>query len=67
MGAIAEAFVAYAQPLSRIAVMTTDRVTEREGEVLVRFGQHGVVAPRPLGDLVSELAATGRTFHVVDI
>lgn len=54
----------YAQPLSRIAVMTTDQVGVHSHDVTVRFARHDVDIPEPLARLVATLAATGRQDHV---
>jgi len=53
----------YAQPLSRIAVMTVDAVTTTPSEVTVRFGAQDVIVPPPLSDHVAALVATGRAHH----
>jgi hypothetical protein len=45
----------FGQQQSRIAAMTTDQVTNRDHEVLVRFGQHKVPVPEPLGALLHQL------------
>lgn len=54
----------YAQQLSRVAVMTTEQVSEHDGEVLVRLGRHDLTLPPPLNSLVRRLVATGRPDHV---
>lgn len=54
----------YAQPLSRITVMTTDQVSVDGRQVTVRFARHDVEIPAPLAHLVATLAATGRQDHV---
>jgi hypothetical protein len=51
----------YGQQLSRIAAMTTSQVTSHNGAVLVRFGDHDVPVPAPLGVILTELARTGRS------
>jgi len=51
----------YGQQLSRIAVMTTSQITIRDNAVLVRFGEHDVPVPEPLGVILTELIRTGRT------
>lgn len=53
----------YAQPLSRIAVMTVDAVTVTTAEVSVRFGAQDVIVPSPLSDHVTALVDTGRVHH----
>jgi hypothetical protein len=45
----------FGQQQSRIAAMTTDQITNRDNEVLVRFGQHEVPLPEPLGALLHQL------------
>ena len=51
----------YGQQLSRIAVMTTSQVTSHDGVVHVRFGDHDVPVPAPLGVILTELARSGRS------
>jgi len=51
----------YGQQLSRIAAMTTGQVTSHNGTVLVRFGDHDVPVPAPLGVILTDLTRTGRT------
>jgi hypothetical protein len=51
----------YGQQLSRIAAMTTSQITSRDGTTFVRFGQHDVPVPEPLGAILTELARTGRS------
>lgn len=51
----------YGQQLSRIAVMTTSQITSRGGAVLIRFGNHDVPVPEPLGAILTELIRAGRT------
>jgi integrase len=51
----------YGQQLSRIAAMTASQVTTREGAVHVRFGEHDVPVPGPLGVILTELIRTGRS------
>jgi hypothetical protein len=51
----------YGQQLSRIAAMTTSQITSHDGAVLVRFGDHDVPVPEPLGVILTELTRTGRT------
>ena len=51
----------YGQQLSRTAAMTTSQITIRDGTVLVRFGDHDVPVPEPLGVILTELIRTGRT------
>lgn len=54
----------YAQPLSRVAVMTVDAITTTDTDVSVRFGTQAVVIPEPLATYVTTLIATGRAHHV---
>ena len=51
----------YGQQLSRTAAMTTSQITIRDGTVLVRFGNHDIPVPEPLGVILTELIRTGRT------
>jgi integrase len=51
----------YGQQLSRIAAMTTSQVTLSDGDVLVRFGDHHVPVPEPLGVILTKLIRTGRS------
>ena len=51
----------YGQQLSRIAAMTTSQITSRGDTVLVRFGDHDVPVPEPLGVILTELICAGRT------
>jgi hypothetical protein len=51
----------YGQHLSRIAAMTTSQVTSRDDAVHVRFGDHDVPVPEPLGIILTELIRIGRT------
>jgi hypothetical protein len=41
--------------------MTTSQITTRGNAVLVRFGQHEVPVPEPLGVILTDLIRTGRT------
>ena len=62
---IAGAFVLlYAQPLSRVATMTTDQVATTETGVTVRFGAQSIAVPEPLGGFITTLAAIGRQHHI---
>jgi hypothetical protein len=54
----------YAQPLSRVAVMTTDTVTAHDSEVSVRFGSQPVIIPAPLDAHITDLIASGRAHHI---
>lgn len=47
--------VIYAQPVTRIATLTTDDVIERDGDVFLHFGHEMVLMPSPLGELVRAL------------
>ncbi|MGH3451953.1 MAG: hypothetical protein ACRDQW_14805 [Haloechinothrix sp.] len=53
----------FGQQQSRIAVMTTDQITQRGTEIFVRFGKHDVPVPEPLGELLLLLIADGKS-HV---
>lgn len=52
----------YAQPLSRVAVLTRQQITTNT-TVSVQFGRHPIEIPAPLDQLVATLAATGRRPH----
>jgi hypothetical protein len=54
----------YAQPLSRIAVMTLDQITVTPTGVAVRFASAELAMPDRLGALLVAHMATGRTRHV---
>jgi len=49
------------QHLSRTAVMTTGQIITRDGQVLVRFGQHEVPVPDSLGQILTDLIRGGRS------
>jgi len=51
----------FGQQQSRIAAMTTDQVSHRDGEVFVRFSRHEVPVPEPLGTLLLQLRADGKS------
>ncbi len=53
----------FGQQQSRTAAMTTDQITRRGHDVFVRFGQHDVPVPEPLGALLLQLIADGKS-HV---
>lgn len=53
----------YAQPLTRIAVMTTDQIHIDNGTVSIRFASYDVQIPEPLATLVTTFAAGGHTSH----
>jgi hypothetical protein len=62
---VASSFVLlYAQPLSRVAVVTHDQITISNATVSVLFGRHAIEIPAPLDQLVATLAATGRRPHI---
>lgn len=54
----------YAQPLSRVAVMTVEAVTTADAEVSVRFGTRALVVPDPLATHLTNLIDLGRAHHV---
>jgi hypothetical protein len=54
----------YAQPLSRVAVITRDQITVDDGAVSMRFAAHHVVLPEPLATLVATLATGTRRGHI---
>lgn len=49
----------YAQPLSRVAVMSIDTVTATGNNVTVRFGTQAVIVPDPLATHITNLIAAG--------
>jgi hypothetical protein len=53
----------YAQPLSRVAVVTHEQITTTGDTVSVQFGRYAIEIPAPLDQLVATLAATGRRPH----
>ncbi len=59
----------YGQPLSRITAMTTEQVSTRDRQVLVRLGHQDthadIHAPEPLADLLLALARNGRRYRGV--
>ena len=54
----------YAQPLSRIAVMTLDQITLAPTGVSVRFATADLAVPGPLGALLATHVVTSRSRHV---
>jgi hypothetical protein len=52
----------YGQQLSRIAAMTTDQLTDRDGTVVVRFGRDEIDLPDKLSQAVLELTRTPRPY-----
>ena len=54
----------YAQPLSRVAVMTVDAVTTTDTDISVRFGAQALHVPEPLATHITALIATGRAHHI---
>jgi hypothetical protein len=54
----------YAQPLSRVAMMTVDQITRTDTGTSVCFGTQAINVPDPLAGLVSQLAASGRSHHI---
>jgi hypothetical protein len=55
----------YAQPLSRVAVMTQDQVAvDADGHVSVRFATHALEIPEPLAALVATLTTGVRHGHI---
>jgi hypothetical protein len=50
----------FGQQQSRIAVMTTDQISQRDPDVFVRFSHHDVPVPEPLGALLLQLIADGK-------
>ena len=41
--------------------MTTSQITTRDGQVLIRFGQHEVPVPDTLAQILTDLIRTGRS------
>lgn len=61
---IAGSFVLlYAQPLTRIAAMTTDQVHIDGGAVSIRFAAHAVEIPEPLATLITTFASGDHRSH----
>ena len=54
---------ALAQPLSHVAVMTTDNITN-DTDVSVRFGTQAVIIPAPLDTHITALITTGRARYI---
>jgi hypothetical protein len=54
----------YAQPLSRIAVMTNDQIDIHDDYVTVRFATHHLHIPEPLAALVATIATGTRHGHI---
>jgi hypothetical protein len=54
----------YAQPLSRVAVMTVDQIATTDTGVSVRFGTQDLAVPDPLAGYLTTLIATGRSHHI---
>jgi hypothetical protein len=52
----------YAQQLTRIVAITTERVSERDDGVHLQLGAEEVALPEPLGALVLRLIAAGRRY-----
>jgi hypothetical protein len=51
----------FGQHLSRTAVMTTDQIITRDGQVLVQFGQHDIPVPDSLARILTDLIQAGRS------
>jgi hypothetical protein len=55
----------YAQPLSRVAVITHDQITlHDDGAVSIRFATHEIDLPEPFASLVATLSTGNRRGHV---
>ena len=54
----------YAQPLSRVAVITVDQITVTATGVTVRLGSQNLAVPDPLAGYLTTLIATGRAHHI---
>lgn len=53
----------YAQPLSRITVITRDQIARHDDRtVTIRFGRDPVAVPEPLATLITDLVDTGRRY-----
>ena len=52
----------FGQQQSRIAAMTTDQITHRDGEVFVRFSRHEIPVPPPLAALLLKLINHGKPY-----
>ena len=50
----------YGQTMTRIAALTTSQITRHGDGITIRFGQHDVPVPAPLGDLLRTLLADGK-------
>lgn len=52
----------YGQPLSWIAAITTDQISNRDQQVCLRFGHHDVHTPEPLATLLTTLLRDRRRY-----
>ena len=53
----------YAQPLSRITIITRDQITRHDnGTLTLRFGTDPATIPEPLAELIRNLLDTGRPY-----
>ena len=53
----------YAQPLSRITIITRDQITRHDnGSLTLRFGTDPATIPEPLAELIRNLLDTGRPY-----
>jgi hypothetical protein len=50
----------YGQTMTRIAALTTSQISRHDDSVAIRFGQHDVPVPGPLGDLLLTLVTDGK-------
>lgn len=50
----------YAQPLSRITIITRDQIHHHDGTLTLRFGTEPATIPEPLAGLIRNLLDTGR-------
>jgi hypothetical protein len=54
----------YAQPLSRVAMMTVNAVSSTGTDVSISFGTQALVVPSPLDEHIIDLITTGRAHHI---
>ena len=54
----------YAQPLSRVAVITVDQIAANDTGISIRFGTQDLAVNDPLASYLTTLIATGRSHHI---
>jgi hypothetical protein len=59
--AVGSLLLLFGQHLSRTAVMTTDQIITRDSQVLIRIGQHEVLVPDSLAQILTDLIRAGRS------